>query len=71
MKPLINFQNQQGTAKYREIPYKIGRREALALSYPICIIFMAKKSVDKSGCIEKSECDKSEDLLYLVFTGCS
>ena len=34
-------------------------------SYPICHIFIFKKSVDKSGFVDKSGCDKSEDALYI------
>ena len=33
-------------------------------TYPICHIFISKKSVDKSGFVDKSGCDKSEDALY-------
>ena len=38
----------------------------MALSYPICHFFMAKKYVDKSGSGEKSGCHKLEDALYLI-----
>ena len=34
--------------------------------YPICHIFVSEKSVDKSGFVDKSGCDKSEDALYIV-----
>ena len=33
--------------------------------YPICHIFVSEKSADKSGFVDKSGCDKSEDALYL------
>ena len=36
-------------------------------TYPICHIFISKKSVDKSGFVDKSGCDKSEDALYTDF----
>ena len=32
-------------------------------TYPICHIFISKKSVDKSGFVDKSGCDKSEEAL--------
>ena len=36
-------------------------------SYPIWQFFISKKSVDKSGFVDKSEVDKSEDALYFNF----
>ena len=33
-------------------------------TYPICQFFISKKSVDKSGFVDKSGVDKSEDALY-------
>ena len=37
-------------------------------TYPICQFFNSKKSVDKSGFVDKSGVDESEDALYLTFT---
>ena len=33
-------------------------------TYPICQFFISRKSVDKSGFVDKSGVDKSEDALY-------
>ena len=35
-------------------------------SYPICQFFISKERVDKSGFVDKSGVEKSEDALYLI-----